>query len=146
MCRNITELRGLEPPATPEEIDAASWQFVRKVTGVTKPTGAVEQDMVKLRGVNVWPEAVGAIALEVAGAEADWFVRAVREGNRDALIVSVTSEQEPTEYDALANAIGAKLKDRLGVGISAEVVAPGALDAWTEVGTSPKLKRFRDDR
>ena len=45
MCRNITELRGLEPPATREEIDAAAWQFVRKVTGVTKPTGATHDDM-----------------------------------------------------------------------------------------------------
>jgi hypothetical protein len=45
MCRNITELRGLEPPATREEIEAAAWQFVRKVTGVTKPTGATEADM-----------------------------------------------------------------------------------------------------
>ncbi|WP_402465045.1 DUF2277 domain-containing protein [Isoptericola aurantiacus] len=34
MCRNITTLRGLEPAATPEEIAAASAQFVRKVTGV----------------------------------------------------------------------------------------------------------------
>jgi hypothetical protein len=37
MCRNITELRGLQPPATAEEIEAAARQFVRKVTGVTKP-------------------------------------------------------------------------------------------------------------
>ena len=37
MCRNITELRGLEPPATTEEVDAAALQFVRKVTGLTKP-------------------------------------------------------------------------------------------------------------
>jgi hypothetical protein len=37
MCRNITELRGLEPPATEEEIAAAALQFVRKVTGVTRP-------------------------------------------------------------------------------------------------------------
>jgi hypothetical protein len=37
MCRNITELRGLEPPATREEIEAASTQFVRKVTGMTRP-------------------------------------------------------------------------------------------------------------
>jgi len=37
MCRNITELRGLEPPATEEEITAASQQFVRKVTGMTRP-------------------------------------------------------------------------------------------------------------
>ncbi|MEO1055545.1 MAG: DUF2277 domain-containing protein [Actinomycetota bacterium] len=31
MCRNITALRGLEPAATPEEIEAAALQFVRKV-------------------------------------------------------------------------------------------------------------------
>jgi hypothetical protein len=37
MCRNITELRGLEPPATREEIEAAAKQYVRKVTGVTRP-------------------------------------------------------------------------------------------------------------
>ena len=34
MCRNITALRGLEPPATPEEIEAAARQYVRKVSGV----------------------------------------------------------------------------------------------------------------
>jgi hypothetical protein len=45
MCRNITELRGLEPPATHEEIEAAAWQFVRKVTGVTRPHGEVAADM-----------------------------------------------------------------------------------------------------
>ena len=39
MCRNITTLRGLEPPATAEEIEAAARQFVRKVSGVQKPTG-----------------------------------------------------------------------------------------------------------
>lgn len=34
MCRNITTLRGLEPAATDEEIEAAARQFVRKVSGV----------------------------------------------------------------------------------------------------------------
>ncbi len=41
MCRNITELRGLEPPATSEEVDAAALQFVRKVTGATRPSPTV---------------------------------------------------------------------------------------------------------
>jgi hypothetical protein len=41
MCRNITELRGLEPPATRQEIEAAALQYVRKVSGVTKPNGDV---------------------------------------------------------------------------------------------------------
>jgi hypothetical protein len=42
MCRNITTLRGLEPPATGEEIEAAARQYVRKVSGVTHPTPATE--------------------------------------------------------------------------------------------------------
>jgi hypothetical protein len=40
MCRNITELRGLQPTATPEEIAAAARQYVRKVRGITRPSGA----------------------------------------------------------------------------------------------------------
>jgi hypothetical protein len=40
MCRNITELRGLQPSATPEEIAAAARQYVRKVSGITHPSAA----------------------------------------------------------------------------------------------------------
>jgi hypothetical protein len=40
MCRNITELRGLEPPATAEEVVAAARQYVRKVSGITHPSSA----------------------------------------------------------------------------------------------------------
>lgn len=44
MCRNITELRGLEPPATTQEIEAAARQYIRKVTGLQKvPDAAAEQ-------------------------------------------------------------------------------------------------------
>jgi hypothetical protein len=45
MCRNITELRGLEPPATREEIEAAAAQYVRKVTGIAKPNAALADAM-----------------------------------------------------------------------------------------------------
>ncbi len=41
MCRNITELRGLEPAATAEEITAAARQYVRKVSGITRPNESV---------------------------------------------------------------------------------------------------------
>ena len=53
MCRNITELRGLEPAATREEIEAAARQYVRKVTGMTRPKPELAQ-------------ALEAAALEVA--------------------------------------------------------------------------------
>jgi hypothetical protein len=36
MCRNITELRGLEPAASHDEIEAAARQYVRKVSGIQK--------------------------------------------------------------------------------------------------------------
>jgi hypothetical protein len=42
MCRNITTLRGLEPEATPEEIEAAARQYVRKVSGVQSKSPKTE--------------------------------------------------------------------------------------------------------
>jgi hypothetical protein len=43
MCRNITTLRGLEPAATPEEVEAAARQYVRKVSGVQSTTPQTEE-------------------------------------------------------------------------------------------------------
>jgi hypothetical protein len=45
MCRNITPLRGLEPPPTAEEIEAAARQYVRKVSGVQHPSDATAAAM-----------------------------------------------------------------------------------------------------
>lgn len=42
MCRNIKPLFNFEPPAADEEIRAASLQYVRKITGFTKPSRANE--------------------------------------------------------------------------------------------------------
>ena len=42
MCRNIKTLLNFDPPATDEEIHAASVQFVRKLSGFTKPSKANE--------------------------------------------------------------------------------------------------------
>ena len=42
MCRNISTLFNFEPPATENEIQAASVQFVRKISGATKPSKANE--------------------------------------------------------------------------------------------------------
>jgi hypothetical protein len=42
MCRNIKTLYNFNPPVTPEEVRAASLQFVRKITGFNKPSKANE--------------------------------------------------------------------------------------------------------
>jgi hypothetical protein len=43
MCRNITTLRGLEPVATPQEIEAAARQYVRKISGVQSTSPQTEE-------------------------------------------------------------------------------------------------------
>jgi hypothetical protein len=40
MCRNIRTLHNFEPPATAEEVEAAALQYVRKVSGSTRPSRA----------------------------------------------------------------------------------------------------------
>jgi phenylacetate-CoA ligase len=134
---NIMDLSALYPR---ERCACGSW--LRKMA----PFAGRGDNMVKLRGVNVWPEAVGELAMAVDGVAPDWFVRAVRRDGRDELIVSVVSERDPAAYAAIGDAVEQRLKERLGVRIAAEVVSPGTLDAWTEVDVSPKLKRFRDER
>ena len=134
---NILELSYLYPR---EQCECGSW--LRRMA----PFAGRADNMVKLRGINVWPEAVGELALAVAGVGPDWFVRAVRQDDRDEMILAVVSEGDERARPALQSAVEARLKDALGVRIAVEVVAPGALDEWTGAGTSPKLRRFRDDR
>jgi hypothetical protein len=43
MCRNIRPLHNFEPPATEDEIRAAAVQYVRKISGTTKPSKANEE-------------------------------------------------------------------------------------------------------
>jgi hypothetical protein len=43
MCRNIRQLHNFEPPATEEEVHDAALQFVRKVSGSTKPSQANDE-------------------------------------------------------------------------------------------------------
>ena len=110
------------------------------------PFAGRADNMVKLRGVNVWPEAVGEIALDDPRIENEYFVRARREGNRDEMIVHVTTGAPEADYEAIRAETETRLKERLGVRISAEVSGLGSLDEWTEIHTSPKPKRFRDER
>ena len=43
MCRNIRTLHNFDPPASPEEIEAAALQYVRKISGSAKPSKANEE-------------------------------------------------------------------------------------------------------
>ena len=43
MCRNIRQLHNFDPPASDDEVHAAALQFVRKVSGSTKPSAANQE-------------------------------------------------------------------------------------------------------
>ncbi len=43
MCRNIRKLHNFEPPATDEEVRSAALQYVRKISGTTRPSRANEE-------------------------------------------------------------------------------------------------------
>ncbi len=59
MCRNIRTLHNFEPPATDDEIRAASLQYVRKISGFTKPSRANEAAFAEA------VEAVAAVSAEL---------------------------------------------------------------------------------
>ena len=110
------------------------------------PFAGRADNMVKLRGVNVWPEALGEIAGDDPRLEPDYFVRARREGHRDEMTIHIVTRAPREDHPGLIEAAEARLKERLGVRIAVELAAPGELDFWTEMHTSPKPKRFRDER
>jgi hypothetical protein len=63
MCRNIRTLANFEPPATPDEIEAAALQYVRKVAGTVKPSKANEASFA--RAVQVITEATNQLLAEL---------------------------------------------------------------------------------
>jgi hypothetical protein len=73
MCRNIRTLSNFEPPATDDEIRASALQFVRKISGTTKPSKANEE---------LFQQAVDDVA-NVARRLVDHFVTHAPPRNRE---------------------------------------------------------------
>mgnify|MGYP001813660940 FL=1 len=134
---NIMDLSFLYPR---ERCACGSW--LRRMG----PFSGRGDNMVKLRGVNVWPEALGEIVTVHEDVTEDYFVRAIRQDNRDEMIVCVTSPAPAARHPEIQTALEKLLKDKIGVKFQVEVHPPGALDDWTEIKSSPKPKRFRDER
>jgi len=88
MCRNIRTLFNFDPPATDEEVRAASLQFVRKVSGFNKPSKANE------------------VAFQRAVAE----VAAVARNLLDSLVTNA----EPRDRDVEARRARARTAERFG--------------------------------
>jgi phenylacetate-CoA ligase len=99
-------------------------------------------NMVKLRGINVFPQAVGPILAEVADFAGEYICRVRRDGaGRDELIVVAESRggQDDAQYTDI-------LKRRLGIEAVVELVAPGATAPLTQIDSRQKPIRLIDER
>jgi phenylacetate-CoA ligase len=148
----ITELYKTGSPQFRYNIMDLSWLYPREQCACGSwlrrmgPFSGRGDNMVKLRGINLWPEGVGEVACAVDGVEPDYFVRVWRDGNRDEMEIAVVSGTAPSGFAGLRDELERVLQQRFGVKVHARVVPPGALDDDTELHTSPKPKRFRDER
>jgi len=97
MCRNIKTLHNFKPPASDEEIRASSLQFVRKLSGFTKPSKANE--LVFNRAVDRVAQAAQALldALVSNTPPRDRAVEASKAKLRAAKRFGVTRATRPTE-------------------------------------------------
>lgn len=113
-----------------------SFRRMEKITGRS-------DDMVILRGVNLFPTQVEEIVLRTPGVAPHFQLRLTREGRMDALTVRAEARPDatPEDRESAARAIAAGMKDGVGVTVSVEIVEPESLER--SVG---KIKRIVDER
>jgi phenylacetate-CoA ligase len=102
-------------------------------------------NMIKLRGINVFPTAIGAVlTAEKSDFMGEFLCEVAREGMRDELTVRAETRANPT--DDLRRAYETLLRARLGVEVRVALERPGALAPLTQVETRQKPIRLIDRR
>jgi phenylacetate-CoA ligase len=109
-------------------------------------------NMVKIRGTNIFPEAIGAFIAEFdqCGGEYVCIVDAPSASGREEIMVKVEATATATASSVAKSELGAALAVRLhqglGVGVNVEVVDKGALGALTGIDEAMKVRRLIDRR
>jgi phenylacetate-CoA ligase len=105
-------------------------------------------NMVKLRGVNVFPEAVGAVVAEDTRTNGEYFciVDRVGEAGSDVMTVLVEVGDTAADRSLLKADLERRLKEVLGVRVAVELHGKGALDPYTGTSRTSKVKRLLDRR
>jgi len=105
-------------------------------------------NMIKLRGVNVFPEAVGALVSEDARCTGEYFcvVERVGAAGTEEMTVMVELKDASTASDAVRDDLDRRFKEGLGVKCKVVSVSRGGLDSYTGVSQNSKIKRVLDRR
>ena len=102
-------------------------------------------NMVKLRGINVYPSAVGSVLAGIAGLTGEYICRVARAASRDEITVLAETTHH-TRDPQLARRVADELRRRLGVELLVELVAAGATATLTGIEWRQKPIRLIDDR
>lgn len=105
-------------------------------------------NMVKLRGVNVFPEAVGAVVAEDARSNGEYFCIVDRVGaaGTDEMTVLVEALDTAADRSGMQADLERRMKEVLGVKVVVELHGKGALDRHTGTSQTSKVKRLLDRR
>jgi len=104
-------------------------------------------NMVKLRGINIYPQGVGPMMDEREEFLGEFICKAVRdETGRDEMIVMVEVSSPEAEYETLLPEYKALLKRKIGIEVQVEIVAEGKLTPLTQVDVRQKPIRLIDER
>ncbi|MEM7408085.1 MAG: AMP-binding protein [Pseudomonadota bacterium] len=128
---NTQDLSALQPPAT------GAFRRTRGFSGRS-------DNMVKLRGINVYPTAIGAIIDQHEQANGEYVCVLERDGSREELTVLVEwrGARDAGRSDALAQQIASEL----GVRMPVQLCGPGETAVLTEVNSRQKPRRLVDRR
>lgn len=105
-------------------------------------------NMIKLRGVNVFPEAIGAAVLEDKQSNGEFFcfVDRVGQAQADHMDVWVELVDERADAELFKTNLERRMKEVLGVKVQITPVPKGSLDKYTGTSSTSKIKRLMDRR
>ena len=113
---------------------------------ITKIFGRSD-NMVKLRGVNVFPEAIGAVISADPRCNGEYVcLLDDAPGGSESMTVMVEASDPSVARDQLVNELSARLKESLGVKLGLQIADAGELDAMTGLSKTSKIKRLIDRR
>jgi phenylacetate-CoA ligase len=103
-------------------------------------------NMVKLRGVNVFPEAIGALVAQDARSNGEYVCLLDRLDGRDEMTVLVEMLDDSAPKDRVSAELAERFKEALSVKVKVEAVSRGKLDQMTGLTQTSKIKRLIDRR
>ena len=103
-------------------------------------------NMVKLRGVNVYPTAIGAHLADHPAALGEYVCRVTREGHRDSMTVMIEVGADALGEPRIAADLAALLRRKLGVEVDVEIVPAGGTSMFTQIEARQKPIRLLDER